>query len=70
MRTDNYKIEVDIRYLEFLKQVLAEALRLINRPINEDDEKGKRIYHTGIISKSKRQLELIIRQAKMDIYGL
>ena len=67
---DPHSIQVDIRYLEFLHDVINEALKLYHTKGVEKERDGERLYRLSIISKTRRQLELIIQEGKREVYEI
>ena len=62
---DPYAISVDMRYLEFLLNVMKECRSISNGKFNKN--RGERLYRMKLQDKSIRQLELIIQSHKREI---
>ena len=62
---DPYAITVDMRYLEFLLNVMKECRSISNGKFKNN--KGERLYRMKLQDKSIRQLELIIQEHKREI---
>jgi len=62
---DPYSITVDVRYLEFLLNVMKECRSISNGKFKNN--KGEKLYRMKLQDKSIRQLELILQAHKREV---